>query len=123
MKRLLALLCLTLLSACATTVDLTQTKLAVATHADLLGAAQVYTNANLPDRAAVVMAVDAQLTACEQAIGAAIPKAPAPVAGAGPLTLAAQASVAVGSFQGVPAAVRLHCEPIPIITFPVMPKL
>jgi hypothetical protein len=116
MKTLLAVLVITL-AGCAT-IDLTQTKLAVATHADLLGAAQVYTNAGLPDRAAVVTAIDAQLTACEQAISAAIPKAPTPIAGAGPLTLAAQASVAVGNFNGIPAAVKLHCEPIPLISFP-----
>lgn len=103
---------------CATTLDVANTSLAAATHKDLQAAA-AYAQANgYPARAAVRLAIDAQLTACENAITAAIPRAP--VGGiVGPIMAAEMAEEAAGS--GVPAAVRVNCAPLPLIRLPGLP--
>jgi hypothetical protein len=89
--------------------DIGQLPIAKFTHADLLGAA-AYANGNgYPARANVYTAIEAQLTACEQAIGAAAPKAPAP-GSVGVFTAYEVAAEAVG--QGVPSNVRINCGAI-----------
>lgn len=116
MKKLVIVVMLLALSACAS-IDLTTTKLAVATHNDIQAAA-AYAEANgYPERAAVRRAIDAQLTACERAISAALPKA---VTGSpGPILLAEMAEEAAGT--GVPSAVRVNCAPLPLIRLPGLP--
>ena len=130
MKRLAALLCLTLLSACATTVDLTQTKLAVATHADLLAAAARATKNGYPARAQMWTAIDTLLTAqesqaqaCLAAIKAALPTPGSLPAVAGAFDGIEAAAEAVGNFQGFPAVVNLNCEPLPIPPLPALPGI
>jgi uncharacterized protein YceK len=124
-------LVLLLLSGCATlqSLDVAQSKLAVATHADLLAAAKYATDHGYTARAAVWMAedaklsaIEAQINACASAIEAAVPKVslttpPTPFLG---IEVAAEA---VGTFSGVPSSVKINCEPFPIITLPVFPKL
>lgn len=94
--------------------------LATATHNDLVAAAALATANGYPARAAVRLAIDAQLTACEQAIAAAAPKAPAITGAVGPITAAEMLEEAVGSFTGIPATVKINCSPIPVVIFPGM---
>lgn len=121
MKRYLILM-LFPFAGCATAVDLTQTELAVATHSDLLAAASYAETNGYAARAAVWRALDAQLTACEKAITAAIPARPALPDGAGPIAMLEVAAEAAGNVSGVPASVKIACEPLPIIRFPVLVK-
>ena len=117
----IVIFCIAALAGCATPV--TQTKLAVATHNDLLAAAAYATQNGYPARAAVWNAVDTQLTACENAIQASIPTKPNLPANGGVFLATEVAAEAVGSFSGTPAAVRINCEPLPVILFPTVPKL
>jgi hypothetical protein len=90
--------------------DLGKLPIAKFTHADLLGAA-AYANGNgYPARAAVYTAIEQQLTACEQAIDAALPRLPPAGTGVGVFTAYEIAAEAVGS--GIPAAVKINCGAI-----------
>lgn len=120
-------------SGCATTpkpLDFTATKLAVASHADLTAAAQRATANGYPSRAAFWTAVDglltaqeAQANACEAAINAALPKTTGTIAFAGPADALEGAAEAVGSFSGIPASVKITCEPLPIPSLPLLPAI
>jgi len=113
-----------LLAGCATPVENTQ--LSQFTHADLQNAAAIATANGFPARAAVWTANEQLLTmwerqidACNQAILAMKPTSPAGTVGLATATeLAAEA---VGS--GIPPAVKLNCEPLPIPAIPIFPKL
>jgi len=133
MKRittLLAVACLAVfLSACAS-INIAQTGLAKATQADLAAAA-AYAQANgYPAVAAVYSAQAAQLTAingqiqaCLDAIAASKPKLPTASGNVGPILAFEMARETVGTFSGVPASVKLNCEPIPLIALPTLPKI
>ena len=109
-----------LLSACATTVDMSQTKIAQVTHQDLEAAALYANNHGYPARAAVYVAIETQLTACEKAITAAEPViGPSPNV-PGVFTAFEIAAEAAGSLQGIPADVKLNCAPLPLVTFPTL---
>ena len=86
------------------------TPLAKFTHADLKSAAAYAAVNGYPARAAVYLAIEQQLTACEQAMAAAIPHAPAPGATVGVFTAFEIAAEAVG--QGIPPAVKINCGAI-----------
>jgi hypothetical protein len=105
-KVLLAVVCLSL-AACA---GLPQSKVAQFTHKDLTAAAAYATSNGYPARAGVYSAIDAQLTACEEALAAASPKTAPPDAGV--FTAFEVAAEAVGA--GVPNNVKLNCEPVTI---------
>ena len=133
MKRittLLAVACLAVfLSACAS-INIAQTGLAKATQADLAAAA-AYAQANgYPAVAAVYSAQAAQLTAingqiqaCLDAIAASKPKLPTASGNVGPILAFEMARETVGTFSGVPASVKLNCEPSPLIALPTLPKI
>lgn len=101
----------------AVKVDNIRPSLRELTHADLQGAAKYAEDHGYPARAAKWRAFEAMLTAseglvaaCKSAIAAGLPRVPAdPV---GPLTLIEMGAEAVA--QGVPAAVRANCAPIPL---------
>ena len=110
------------------TVDFTATKLAVASHADLQAAAVRATKNGYPSRAAFWTAVDGLLTAqeqqandCEAAIAAALPKQTGAATFAGPADALEAGAEAVGSFSGIPASVKITCEPLPIPSLPALP--
>ena len=118
MKRIICLIAIALLAGCATLANITTSPIAVATHNDLQAAA-AYAQANgYPARAQVRLAIDAQLTACENAIAANAPKAPSAAGSVGPITAAEMAEEAVGSFSGIPAVVKINCAPLPLVIFP-----
>ena len=117
--RYLVFFVVAMLAACATPV--TQTKLAVATHNDLQAAATYATQNGYPARAAVWTAIDTQLTACENAIQASVPIKPNLPANGGVFLAFEVGAEAVGTFSGTPASVKINCEPLPIITFPMLP--
>lgn len=105
------------------------TSLKTLTHADLQAASKYAIDHGFPARAAMWQAIEAQLTAaenqiaaCKAAIEAALPKPSASGGPVGVFTLVEIGAEAVG--QGVPANVRINCEPIVIPTglLPV-PKL
>lgn len=119
--KLLLAICFTALAGCATKLDLEQTGIAKATHADLQAAA-AYASANgYPARAAVWTAIDAQLKACNDAITAAEPAAPASQPGGGIAYGFEVAAEAAGNVSGVPSSVKLNCAPLPLIVFPSFP--
>ena len=104
-----SILFVSLLTGCA--FNVANTPLAKFTHNDLQAAA-FYANSNgYPARAAVYMAIDQQLTACENALTASAPKA-LPTNGGAFLAFEVAAE-AVGS--GIPAAVKINCE---VVTIP-----
>lgn len=126
-----------------TTIDATKSKVAVATHADLLGAADAATKAAaatndpalkaaLTARAAkwlagdtLLTAQEGQISACLNAIRAAAPVLPAGVSTTGPhvFTDIELAAEAVGNFTGISPAIKLACADLPIVPLPVIPKL
>lgn len=137
----LAALAVAILTGCATTtdpvtgaktiapVDVTQTKLAVATHADLIAAAAYADKNGYPARAAVwrahdahLSAVETQINACANALAASLPKV---TAGAPPTPFLAveMSAEAVGNFTGASPAVKINCAAFPIITLPSLPTL
>lgn len=148
--KLLAFLIIALLAGCASMpkeadkpaapIDLTKGKLAIATHADLMGAAAVakkaadsakdpFTQQALLARAAWWTAQDTMLTAreaqasvCLNAIRAGAPTLQEAPDGTGIFTRIELAAEAVGSFQGISPAVKLACEPLPIPALPVLPR-
>jgi hypothetical protein len=120
MKLFATLLLALALSGCAS-LNISTTPLAVATHNDLQAAAAYATAHGYPARAAVRLAIDAQLTACELAISAALPQAPAAAGPVGPITLAEMAEEALGNISGIPASVKINCAPVPIVVFPKLP--
>ena len=107
------------LSACANLGNVSQTKLATVTHGDLAAAAAYATTNGYPARAAVYTAIDTQLTACENAITANEIKAPAMPTGAGVFTAFEVAAEAAGNVQGIPAAVKINCAALPLVSFPI----
>ena len=123
MKRAIAMLAVAavalMLSACAT-VNVDQTKIATVTHADLRAAAAYAAKNGYPDRAAVYTAIDTQLTACNNAITAAEPHAPMVDTLPGAFTAFEIAAEAAGNVSGIPAAVKIHCAALPIVTFPTL---
>ena len=135
MKQIIALLALLALAACSTTqlkpIDFTQTKLATVTHNDLQAAAKRAAANGYQPRADFWLAVDTlltaqekQATACAAAIEAALPKAPATgpqFAGAADALEAAAETV--GNFSGIPANVKILCEPLPIPALPLLPGI
>lgn len=135
MKRIIAIAIFALLTGCNTApvkqVDFTQTKIAVASHADLQAAAARATKNGYPSRAAFWTAVDGlllaqeqQANACEAAIAAALPKAPAGgIQFAGPADALEAGAEAVGNFSGIPASVKIVCEPLPIPALPGLPGI
>lgn len=146
MKPIVALCFISLLAGCASTPQSSSTapaqsatapavgavgttSLKTLTHADLQAAAKYATDHAYPARAAMWQALEAQLTAaenqvaaCRAAIDAAMPKPSKSGEVVGMFTLVEIAAEAVG--QGVPASVKINCEPIVIPTglLPV-PKL
>lgn len=143
MKRILAILAIAMLSACAgqivvdpttgaKTVDISAGKMEVATHNDLLAAARYAEDHGFPARAAVwrahdahLTAVEAQISACANAINADL-KAKLGGAGAGaasPFLAVEMAAEAVGTATGPSPAVKLNCAPLPIVTLPGLPRL
>lgn len=97
------------------------------THADLQAAAQRAEKNGYPARAAVWRSFDAQLTAwenqvaaCKSAISAAIPQ-PGSAEFAGVFDALEAGAEAVGA--GVPVAVRVNCEPLPIPQMPIFPGI
>lgn len=100
-------------------VDLSATPLAKFTHADLQQAASYATGNGYPARAAVYLAIDAQLTACEKAISTLKPTIPTGTVGA--FTAFEIAAENVG--KGVPATVKLNCEPVTLPSGFILPKL
>ena len=129
MKRLFALLCISitcLFAGCQTLASLPTSTLALQGHADAQAAAAYATANGYPARAAMWVAIDTQITACEAAIAAAAPKPPTTgTAPAGPhLALDFEVGAeAIGNFSGIPASVKVNCAPLPLIIFPVIPKL
>lgn len=139
MKKILFLCsAVAILAGCATAggadpaalVDVSQSKLAVATHNDLQAAAKYAEDHGFPARAAVwrahdahLAAVEAQISACANAIQASLPKAPAAGTPPTPFLAVEMGAEAVGQFSGVPAAVKINCAPFPIIALPGLPKL
>jgi hypothetical protein len=139
-KRLIAILALLVMAGCATnpttgaptikTVDFTATKLATATHSDLQAAATRATANGYPSRAAFWLAADTLLTAqegqanaCEAAIAAALPKTTGAVSFAGPADALEATAETVGAFSGIPANVKIVCEPLPIPSLPALPLI
>lgn len=117
MKRLIPLL---LLAGCSTLSNLEQSNLAKVTHADLQAAAAYADAHGYPARAAVWTAIDAQLTACNEAIGRAV----AAQGGTQVKGLATAFEIAAeANGTGIPADVRLNCAPLPLIRFPALPNL
>lgn len=138
MKRL-AVLAFALLTACATaqtpptagtaSASTAQT-LEQVTHADLQAAAARATKNGYPARAAVWTALDgllaaqeAQAKACLAAIKAALPQPGSAPQVAGVFDGIEAAAEAVGNFQGIPANVKLLCEPLPIPKLPPLPAI
>ena len=125
-----------------TTIDITKSEGAVATHNDLLGAANVATaaaaattdkalKAALTARAnwwiqqdAMLTARENQVSACLNAIAAMKPNLPAASTSTAPhvFTDVEIAAEAVGNFSGITPAVKLACAPLPIPPLPVLPK-
>lgn len=114
MKALIAVTLFSLAGCANAQVDLSKLPLSKFTHADIQNAAAIATANGYPARAAVWAAIDAQLTACEGAVAAALPKLPTAGATVGVATLAELGAEGVG--QGVPANVLLNCSAI------VLPK-
>ena len=132
LKLLFAVSLVAILSACASTTapSISSSNLAHVTHADLQAAAGYATAHGYPEVAAVYMADDAKLTAinaqidaCLSAINASLPQQPAPTGSVGPILAFEMAREAVGNFSGIPAKVKILCEPLPVPALPVMPKL
>ena len=135
MKRLLALLALSMLTACATAQAPSSTSapaakpdLAAVTHADLTAAAARAMKNGYPARAQMWTAIDTLLTAqesqakaCLAAIKAALPQPGSAPQVAGAFDGIEAAAEAVGNFQGIPASVKITCEPLPIPTLPSLP--
>jgi len=116
--RLLVLLLVVLLAGCAGLPNLSATKGAQFAHADMQAAAAYATKNGFPARAAMWTAIDAQVTACENAISAAAPAVPTVTGAAMALEVGAEALS-----TGIPAAVSVNCAPIPLVAMPVIPKL
>ena len=137
MKKLCLLLLSSLLTACATAqapvtgaAPASTPTLQQVTHTDLLAAAARATKANYPARAQMWMAIDTLLTAqetqaaaCLAAIKAALPTPGSLPQVAGAFDGIEAAAEAVGNFQGIPAVVKLNCEPLPIPTLPALPAI
>lgn len=92
--------------------SLVDTPLAKFQHADLLQAASIATANGFTARAAVYTALDAQVTACENAITAAVPKLPPAGTTLGLATGYEITAEAVG--EGIPPAVRVNCAAFPL---------
>lgn len=138
MKRL-AVLFTALLTACATAqtppaagtaTAATKPTLAEVTHADLQAAAARATKNGYPARAGVWQALDTllaaqenQAKACLAAIKAALPQPGGVPQVAGVFDGIEAAAEAVGNFQGIPAVVKLNCEPLPIPKLPALPGI
>ena len=90
------------------------TQLSKFTHADLQAAA-AYANANgFPARAAVYVAIEQQLTACEAAIAAAGPKPVPTGTEVGAFTVFEVAAEAAAT--GIPSAVKINCSAVTLPT-------
>jgi len=136
MKTMLAILVI-FLAGCATEPAATapvapgaKPDLAQVTHADLLAAAARATKNGYPARAQMWTAIDTLLTAqesqaqaCLAAIKAALPTPGSLPAVAGAFDGIEAAAEAVGNFQGIPAVVKLNCEPLPIPPLPALPGI
>jgi len=115
----------------AVTVNVANAPLSVAAHSDLLAAAKYATDHGYPAVGAVYLSQDANLTAVEGQISACLQaiednKPKLPSAGStpvGPILAFEMAREAVGTFSGIPARVRVLCEPLPIPSLPLLPKL
>lgn len=132
MKTLLSLFVTLLMFGCAVSpvpaIDVTTTKLAIATHDDLMAAAKYADDHGYPARAAVWRARDALLTAREQqinacaaAIRAALPK-PAVDVKLTPFLAIEMTEEAAGNFSGIPASVKLSCADMPLVGLPALPR-
>jgi hypothetical protein len=129
----------------AVTVDLTKGTLEVATHSDLLGAANVATTAAAKATAAndgvlasaltaralywttldaLLTAAEKQASACGNAIAAMKPTLPTLASGPGPhiFTDIEIGAEDIGQFQGITPAAKLACTQIPLIQLPILPK-
>lgn len=95
--------------------DLTKIPLVKIAHTDMLAAAAYAEGNGYSGRGAVWRAIDAQVSACESAVAAAVPKLPAAGSVPGLATLYEVGAEAIGA--GIPAAVRINCAAI------VLPKL
>lgn len=100
-------------------IDLSTLPLAQFAHADLQSAA-AYAMANgHPERSAVWLAIDGQVTACQKALSTLQPTLPTGTVGA--FTAFEMAAEAVGT--GIPAGVKLACEPVTLPSVFSLPKL
>jgi len=113
-----------MLAGCATPIE--NTDVSKFTHADLQNAAAIATANGFPARAAVWTANDQLLSAWEKQIDAcnqAILGMKPPTTGGtvGVATATELAAEAVGS--GIPPAVKLNCEPLPVPNMLVFPKI
>ena len=114
-----------------TVVDVSQSSLAVATHNDLLAAAQYATAHGYPARAAVWLAEDAKLTAieahisaCANSIAADLQQntSPSNTGSGGPFLAVEMATEAVGNFTGASAKTKITCAAMPVVVMPILPK-
>lgn len=116
MKILLAIICL-IIPACGTSPAISNSGAAISdlplskfTHADIKNAADYATTHGYPARAAVWLAIDTQLSACEQAIDKLMPQSP--TAGT-TIGLAMGFEIAAeGVGNGIPSAVKLNCSAV-----------
>lgn len=140
MKRLIVV-AVFLLSACATAPTASTNPVAdpavpaartlqEVTHTDLQAAAARATKNGYPARAQVWMALDTlliaqenQIKACTDAIKNALPQPGGIPQVAGIFDGIEAAAEAVGNFQGIPAIVKLNCEPLPIPKLPGLPLI
>ncbi len=140
MKRIgytILLLAVIILTGCATVpasgppvaVDVSTSKLAVATHDDLLAAAKRATDNGFPSRATVWLAEDAKLTAIEAQISACANAIKADLSPSAPTGSTAgifdaeeAITEAVGRFTGPSAQTKIICKPMPVVVLPLLPK-
>lgn len=142
MKRFIVVAAMLMLAGCAgqivvdpatgaKTIDISAGKLEVATHNDLLAAAAYADSHGYPARAAVWLAHDAHLTAvegqisaCANAIGADLAALkPAPGGAMTPFLAVEMGAEAVGNFTGASAKTKILCHAFPIISLPGLPSL
>jgi predicted phage tail protein len=113
-----------------TTVDVSQGKLAVATHADLQAAAARATANGYPSRAtlwlaedAKLNAIEAQISACANSIRADLNQGPNDAGKfAGPFDAEEALTEKVGNFTGPSAKTKILCKPMPVVLLPIVPK-
>lgn len=108
-NRFLIALVALLASGCATPPAVLKAEQFV--HADAQAAAAFDASVGLAPRANVILAIDAQVTACEQCLNASFPSSLPP--GAAAITLYEMAASGIAGASG-PAKCKALCEPVVI---------